>query len=153
MKSANRENLIVLPVLIGFAIEFFIKYFYVGSVSFTETYALDTKLKILLFVFSFYVFYAVVPKSKRLLAFMSILLVSCIFNMLFMYNSTYVLFYNELVYMRFNSTISFSLIYRSIEVFIIFAWIGGIKNNVNYVVNRFNNNDSSFSYRNKRRLQ
>lgn len=153
MKNGTRENFIAIPIFIGLVIEFIIKCFLVGDETYKDTFPIDTQLKMALFVFSFYVFYAIVPKSKRLLIFMGAIIFSCTLNILFLYEPVYAVWYEELIYVTFNSMFNFNLIYRSIEVFIIFSWISGIKQNVGVIVDWFSNNDSSFSYRNKRRLQ
>lgn len=150
MNNAKRENLIIIPVLIGFIIEFLCGWLDSIGHLYSTLLTVDTQFKMGVFVLSFFLYYAVVPKSKRLLAFMLMLFLSCTINVMFLFNQSLDV-YNLLIYINFDSLFNFNLIYRCIEVFIVTYWLTGIKQNVNSILNIVSDNVNSISNSDKGR--
>ena len=142
MNNARRENLIFIPVLFGFIVEFFLKFVFNDSLSNDELLFVDIQMKVIAFVMSFYIFYVVIPKSKRLLLFMAALFFACLISSI--YTSTINTYIQQstidyLEYITFDSMFNFNLIYKCIEIFITTYWLTGIKQNVGIIIN-FNSN-------------
>lgn len=136
MIRAKRENLIALPVMAGLLWEWVLWTWVTGAESWQNEYLIDTRGKLAIFIMAFLLFWTVVPRSKRLVAFMLVLLGSCALNVLFLWPPTYHMYYDQLAAIRFSEVMGFSKIYRAVEAFVLFAWLGGIKDNVYYIICR-----------------
>lgn len=142
----NRENLIFLPVFLGLIIEVILRCVVSNYVDSNTLLSLDIRAKVVLFIGTFLVFYNFPPKSKRLLAFMVVTLMSCIISTSLLNTFSFVIFGDireAIKAITFYSPISFNDVYRSVEVFIIYSWIAGARENVKSFLNSNTNIDGS----------
>ncbi len=139
--SSNRENWIVLPIILGLILEIVLRVSLQDSIPPEELLRLDLRGKMSLFVMSFLIFYAITPRSLRLLSFMGMLLGASLLSVVALPSLSYLVpigISNFILDLTFTSLLNFNLMYRCLEVFIIFSWISGIKQNVISLCNSFN---------------
>ncbi len=141
-----RENLIFLPVFLGLIIEVILRCMVSNYVDSNTLLSLDIRAKVVLFISAFLVFYSYKPKSKRLLAFMVVALVSCIISTSLLNTFSFAVFGDireSIKTLTFYSPLSFNDVYRSVDFFIVYSWIAGAKENVKSFLNSNTNTDDS----------